>query len=104
MKKLTVSVCTAVLLGASAAVIAADQVDHMKDAACKEHMEAHLKMMDIDSDGLISKTEFMNHHTTMWDKRPKDANGMVRIEDMKMKHHGTMPNDGMHHDMDHKDP
>jgi hypothetical protein len=64
--------------------------DH--DADRKTKQSAMMSAIDANGDGLISKDEFMNFHAAMWDKLPKDKDGMVAMKDM---HH-------MHHDMMHK--
>ena len=43
-----------------------------------------MKMMDTNSDGMISKDEFMKHHEMMYDKMKKSSNGMVSVKDMQM--------------------
>lgn len=81
MNKLTTSLCTAALLSVSAAAVAMD--------------DDHMKMMDANSDGMISKTEYMNHQTMMWGKMKKNKDGMVMMSDMKMMNMGTMPDGDM---------
>ena len=43
-----------------------------------------MQMMDVNSDGMISKEEFMKHHESMYDKMKKDSNGMVSMKDMQL--------------------
>jgi len=65
-------------------------------------MEQHMKAMDTNGDGMISRDEFMKFHESMWDRMPKDANGMVKMDDMKKMHREKMHHGGMDHDrMDH---
>ena len=42
------------------------------------------KMMDTNSDGMISRDEFMKHHEAMYDRMKKGGNGMVSSMDMQM--------------------
>ena len=43
-----------------------------------------IKTMDTNSDGMISRDEFMKHHEAMYDKMKKGSNGMVSVMDMQM--------------------
>ena len=43
-----------------------------------------MKMMDVNSDGMISKEEFMKHHESMYDRMKKGSNGMVSMKDMQL--------------------
>jgi Ca2+-binding EF-hand superfamily protein len=76
------------LMGAGACAMAAD------DTKMGEHMDMkmHMKMMDTNGDGMISKDEFMKYHEMMFDKMKKNKAGMVDIKEFEM----------MHHDMEHK--
>ena len=76
------------LMGAGACAMAAD------DTRMGEHMDMkkHMKMMDTNGDGMISKDEFMKYHEMMFDKMKKNKSGMVDIKEFEM----------MHHDMEHK--
>jgi hypothetical protein len=62
--------------------------DHDSDR--KAMQSAMMSAIDANGDGLISKDEFMNFHAAMWDKLPKDKNGMVAMKDMHHMHHDTM--------------
>ncbi len=48
--------------------------------------EGHMKKMDANGDGMISKDEFMKHHEAMWDKMKKNSAGSVDMKDMEMMH------------------
>jgi hypothetical protein len=52
--------------------------------------------MDTNGDGLISRDEFMNFHTALWDKMPKNKDGLVAVKDMHHMH-GAHRMDHMHH-------
>lgn len=67
------------LLGISGAAVA-DQ--HMKG-----EKKMDMKMLDANSDGMISKDEFMKHHEMMYEKMKKNKSGMVDMKDMEMMHH-----------------
>ncbi len=73
-------------MGGSAGIAAAG------DMNCHDQMAMHLKMMDKNGDGMISKDEYMKFHETMWDKMKKNSDGKVSLKDMEMHH------DGMKHD------
>jgi len=80
MKKLLFALAAASIAGASLPVFAMD-------------MAKHMKMMDANADGMISKDEFMKHHEGMYDEMKKNKSGMVSVKDMQMmmmKDHGKM--------------
>jgi hypothetical protein len=54
--------------------------DASKDFA-NGNMRFNAKSMDADHDGTISKDEFMKYGESMWNKQPKDANGMITVAD-----------------------
>ena len=89
MNKITSTLLAAALLCATTLAYA----DHDKDHASKHH-DDYMSAMDTNGDGLISKDEFMNFHAAMWDKMPKNKDGLVAMKDMHHMH-------GMHdmHDM-----
>ncbi len=72
------------ILGCSIMVLALPAT--AADSMPGNHMMMDMKMMDANSDGMLSKTEFMAYHEKMWLGMKKDANGMV---DAKMM--ATMP-------------
>jgi|APDOM4702015118_1054815.scaffolds.fasta_scaffold196647_2 hypothetical protein len=53
-------------------------------------MGTHMKTMDLNADGMISKEEFMKHHEAMFDAMKKGSNGMVSLKDMEAMHAGAM--------------
>jgi hypothetical protein len=53
-------------------------------------MGTHMKTMDLNADGMISKDEFMKHHEVMFDAMKKGSNGMVSLKDMEAMHSGAM--------------
>lgn len=62
----------------------------MADDAMKSDA-MHSKMsMDANSDGMVSKDEYMNYYQSQWDKMPKNKDGMVMMKDMNMMHHDKM--------------
>ncbi len=105
MKTLAFALISASIAGASVPAFAMD-------------MAKHMKMMDSNGDGMISKDEFMKHHEEMYDGMKKNSSGMVSMKDMQammkgggkmaggkaMKHEG-MSKDGsmMNHDAMMKD-
>ena len=52
-----------------------------------------LKMMDANSDGMISKAEYMKHHERMWGILKKNNDGLVKLEDMKKAPGGAWKDD-----------
>jgi hypothetical protein len=90
MNKWIAMLYAATLLGAGAA----SAMDNMKEGCPGMHMKGmSMKMMDTNKDGLISETEFMDHHKMMWTKTKKNKDGLVPVEDMHMKGMGTMQHD-----------
>ena len=77
MKTLAFALISASIVGASVPAFAMD-------------MAKHVKMMDTNADGMISKDEFMKHHEAMYDGMKKNSSGMVSIKDMQ----GMMKGDG----------
>jgi len=47
-----------------------------------------MKMMDGNSDGMISKAEYMKHHEMMFANMKKSKGDMVDMKDMMMKQEG----------------
>lgn len=58
----------------------AKDMNHGHDMSKKDMM----KDMDANSDGLISKEEFMKHHEKMFDAMPKNKDGLVDMKSMHM--------------------
>jgi len=69
-------VITVAFLSASASAVAMDEM--------KMGMKMDVKMMDTNSDGAISKDEFMKHHEMMYEKMKKNKTGTVDTKDMSM--------------------
>ena len=66
------------------------------DDAKHDRMHSHMASMDTNGDGMISKEEFMAFHQAMWDKLPKNKDGMVTMKDLEDMHHDKMmKHDGM---------
>lgn len=57
--------------------------------------EKEMKMMDGNSDGMISKAEYMKHHEMMFDKMKKSKGDMVDMKEMMMMSDGRMKGDAM---------
>lgn len=47
-------------------------------------MASHMRAMDANGDGMISKEEFMKAHETMFDSMKKNDRGQVAMSDMAM--------------------
>jgi hypothetical protein len=68
MYRLVSALLTAAAIGIASSAVAADNT---------------LKMMDTNSDGMISETEYMKHYERMWKIFRKSQNGLVMIQDME---------------------
>lgn len=95
MSKLRVVLLAGTLIGAGASIAVAD---NMK---CHDDMSMHMKAMDTNGDGMISKDEFMKGHEAMWDKMKKDGKGMVSLKEMEMQHESMKSGEMMKGDMPH---
>ena len=82
MRKAISILAMAAMLGAGASALAKD------DMMMRPMMDT--KMMDANGDGMISKTEYMAYHESMWMKMKKNKDGMVMVKDMGMMG-GTAP-------------
>lgn len=94
MKNIVCALAGSLLLGTSIGVIAGEDM--------KMGMDMKIKMMDVNSDGMISKAEYMAYHEKMWSNMKKDSMGMVdskmMMEDHKkdsMKSDDAMKSDSM---------
>jgi hypothetical protein len=89
--KMFTFVCAAMVLAASGSAFAEH---HMKGE--KKH---GMKDLDTNSDGMISKEEFVKHHEMMYEKMKKNSKGMVDIKDMEAMHKEmASTHKGMAHD------
>jgi len=71
----------------------------MADHHMKGEKMHGMKDLDTNSDGMISKEEFVKHHETMYDKLKKNSKGMVDIKDMEaMQKKMTSSHKDMAHD------
>jgi len=96
MNKLTSILVAAAAMSMATFAFANDEMKH-------GDMHSHMSAMDTNGDGMISKDEFMTYHQAMWDKLPKNKDGMVAMKDLEMMHHDKMKHDGMMKD-DHAKP
>ena len=94
MNKLLLALVASACVSISLSAFAADDMKHSKDMM--------MKMMDANSDGMISKDEFMKHHEKMYESMKKNKEGMIDMKDMKMMHDGMMKDDAMMKDKDKK--
>lgn len=84
-KLLSLTVAAALgIIGASAAAQTvsppAEGTAMPKHAAMKDGKG--VKMMDANSDGMVSKDEFMKHHEAVFDKMKKNSSGSVDMKDV----------------------
>lgn len=49
-------------------------------------MEMHMKAMDANNDGMISRDEFMRFHEMRWNELKKNSSGMVDMKEMHAMH------------------
>ena len=83
MRQMPVILAVAMLASATSAFA----MDDMKMAKPMD-MASMMKMMDTNTDGMVSKEEFMKHHEMMFDKMKKNKMGMVDMKDMPMMNMG----------------
>ena len=88
MKKLLLVLGTTAIVGISLSAFAADDMKQSKGMMM-------MKMMDSNSDGMISKVEFVKHHEKMYDEMKKNKDGMVDMKDMQMMNDGMMKDHSM---------
>jgi hypothetical protein len=71
------------LVGISMSAYADDSMksDHMM--ANDNCMSMHMKMMDKNGDGMVSKDEYMDAMKMKWEKMPKSKGDMMSMDDMK---------------------
>lgn len=48
------------------------------------NMMSHMKTIDANGDGMLSKEEFVKTHEAMFDSMPKNKDGLVVMKDMSM--------------------
>ena len=48
------------------------------------NMMGHMKTMDANGDGMLSKEEFVKTHEAMYDSMPKNKDGLVDMKTMSM--------------------
>ena len=81
MRKIQLGLLATALV--TAGTCAADEMKH-------DDMMAHMKAMDTNHDGMISRQEFTKHHNAMWAKMKKNKSGKVGLKDMAEMHGGAM--------------
>jgi len=79
MNKLILMLTGGALLGTAAWSFAADPMPTKNTNTAMDP-----KMMDVNKDGMISKTEFTKHHEAVYDRMPKNASGQVMMKGMEM--------------------
>lgn len=90
MKKLITTLSAAALLSASVSAFADDMNTnatmgtHTSSSSNMNMNMDMMKMADANGDGMVSKTEYMNHASQMWKNMKKDKKGMVMLNDMQM--------------------
>lgn len=94
MNKLLAAAMATALMCTSAAAFSHDMAQQ------NDCMQMQMKSMDTNGDGMISQDEYMKAHEAMWDKMPKNSQGMVSMKDMQMQmmhmsHCGMMKNGKM---------
>lgn len=63
--------------------------DEMQKQSGHRGMDGMMSRMDANSDGMISKEEFMKAHEAMFDQM-KGSNGMISLRDMQMRRQRMM--------------
>jgi hypothetical protein len=75
----------AILASAMVSVACGGMGGHHRDMHSRHHGAGHggmMTSMDANSDGMLSKDEFMKAHEAMFD-RMKGPNGMISLKDMQ---------------------
>ena len=86
MKNLHIRLITAVLIGATASIAAAQEMEHGSMGMMHGCMQG-MQKMDANEDGEISKDEFVQAHEQMFAAMDKDGDGAL-----DMKNGGMMMN------------
>ena len=101
MNKLFLTLCAVALATSATQVFAAERADPLTEerpGTPTTIIEAHpgnaampmggvdMKSMDLNSDGMLSKDEFMAKQAARYDAMKKNAQGMVDMNDMMMMH------------------
>ena len=92
MTKLISSLFAAGLLSAS---VGAGAMDNSMKTDKNMMKSGKPMMMDTNSDGMISKDEFMKYHEAMYDGMQKNKDGMVDMKTMSKMHNGSMKSSAM---------
>lgn len=80
-------------LAAGAAIAAAPGGGQPESQNSMMGMMKHMKAMDSNGDGMVSKDEFMKSHEAMYEMLKKNKEGQVNMTEMPM----CSMMDGMHH-------
>jgi hypothetical protein len=85
MNKLVSIVIGAAFLGASAAAGAQTSGAKVKPGDTMTiQNQVDFKAMDTNSDGMISRDEYVAYYGSRWDRMKRNVKGMVSMEEMKM--------------------
>lgn len=83
MKNLHIRLITAVLIGATASIAAAQEMEHGSMGMMHGCMQG-MQKMDANEDGEISKDEFVQAHEQMFAAMDKDGDGALDMKDGEM--------------------
>ena len=95
MNKSISALCAALLLSTTFSVMARETPQHTEDMGVSDSnnwvrtFRSHNKMMDTNSDGMISKKEYMTHQEMMWNNMKKNKDGLATMHDMDGMYAGT---------------
>jgi hypothetical protein len=79
-KELPMKRLLCILLGTALAGAAVAQTREQSAQMEKERM--HMRAMDTNSDGMVTREEFMKFHESMWNKTKRDKQGRATLADV----------------------
>jgi hypothetical protein len=96
MRKSLAILFGAAVVGMSGSAIAQttapSTMKEVKEEKSTAKKEVRFKAMDVNSDGMVSKDEFMKYQETLWGKVKRNAAGLATVADIEAAYAaGTVP-------------
>jgi hypothetical protein len=96
MRKLIAILLGAAVVGMTGSAVAQttapSTMKEVKEEKATAKKETRWKAMDVNSDGMISKDEFMKYQESLWGKLKRNAAGLVTMADIEAAYApGTVP-------------